>query len=317
MKAIVIHEYGGPEVLQLAERPTPPISPDQVLIAVQAAGVNPIDWRIRSGQVARHIPCEFPMISGREVSGVITEVGDAVSAFKPGDEVFCFLQQQTMHWGGYAEFVPAEANKVALKPRTFSFAEAAAVPIAAHTAWQALFEAGGLKAGDSVLIHGAAGSVASAAVQLANNAGVRVIATASPNNHAYARDLGAELVVDYNAADFAQQIIAAGIDRVNSVLAPYAGHSLRGSAPLVDEACQVVLLSPVATQEDMQIGPARTQILVAQARGEELGRIAALCDAGKLRFEVAATLPLEEAARAQEMSATQHTRGKIVLTVGN
>ena len=153
------------------------------------------------------------------------------------------------------------------------------------------------------------------AVQLAKTAGICVVATASPNNHEHACALGADLVVDYNREDFARTIIDAGIRRVDSIFAPYAGHSLRGSASLVDEQTTVVLLSPEATEQDMRIGPVQTQTLIVQARGEELRRVAEFCDTGALRVELAAVLPLKDAARAQQMSATQHTRGKIVLKV--
>ena len=208
MKAIVINDFGGPEQLQLVDRPMPPITDEQVLVAVHVAAVNPIDWRIRKGQLKDFVAYEFPAIMGREVSGVVAQVGAAVRDFAVGDAVLGFLQQRLMHWGGYAEYVPVEAAKLAHKPANLSFEQAAALPVAGHTAWQGLFEVAQLKPGEVVLITGAAGGVGSLAVQLACDAGATVIASASPANHDFVRSLGAALVVDYQAPDFAASIAA-------------------------------------------------------------------------------------------------------------
>lgn len=315
MKAIVINDYGGPERLHVAERPTPPITDDQVLLAVRVAAVNPIDWRIRSGQLQQFVACEFPAIMGREVSGVVAAVGAAVRGFAVGDAVFGFLQQRLMHWGGYAQFVPVEAAKLAHKPPQLSFEEAAALPVAGHTAWQGLFEVGQLKPGEVVLITGAAGGVGSLAVQLACDAGATVIASASPTNHDFVRSLGAALVVDYQDPDFAAVIADRFPAGVDVVFAAFAGVSLQGCAPLVHAGTRIVLLSPVATEQDLRIGPATSQLLIARADGAQLEAIAQLAAQGRLRPQIGAVLPLEDAARAHEMSESQHTRGKILLRV--
>ncbi len=317
MKAIVINDFGGPEQLQLAERPTPPITDDQVLVAVHVAAVNPIDWRIRNGQLKQFVPYEFPVILGREVSGVVAAVGAAVQGFAPGDAVFGFLQQRLMHWGGYAQFVPIEAAKLAHKPAGLSFEQAAALPVAGHTAWQGLFETAKLQRGEVVLITGAAGGVGSLAVQLACDAGATVIASASPANHDFVRSLGATLVVDYRAPDFAATVAAQFPAGVDVILAAFAGVSLQGCASLVHAGTRIVLLSPEATDKDMHIGPVTSAILIARADGAQLEKIAQLAVQGRLRVQIAEVLPLEQAARAQEMSATQHTRGKILLRVAD
>jgi NADPH2:quinone reductase len=315
MKAIVIDEYGGPDRLHLAERPTPPIADDQVLVAVRVAAVNPIDWRIRSGQLQKFVACEFPAIMGREVSGVVAAVGAAVRGFAVGDAVFGFLQQRLMHWGGYAQFVPVEAAKLAHKPSQLSFEQAAALPVAGHTAWQGLFEVAQIKPGEVVLITGAAGGVGSLAVQLACDAGATVVASASPANHDFLRGLGAALVVDYGAPDFAAAVVDRFPAGVDVVFAAFAGVSLQGCAPLVHAGTRIVLLSPVATEQDLHIGPVTSQLLVARADGPQLEAIAQLAAQGRLRPQIGAVLPLEDAARAHEMSESQHTRGKILLRV--
>lgn len=314
MKAIVIDDFGGPERLHLAERPLPPITDEQVLVEVRVAAVNPIDWRIRSGQLKQFVPCEFPVVLGREVSGVVAAVGAAVTGFKPGDAVFGFLQQRMMHWGGYAQFVPVEAAKLAHKPAELSFEEAAALPVAGHTAWQGLFEVAQLKAGEVVLITGAAGGVGSFAVQLAHDAGATVIASASAANHDYVRELGADLAVDYHAPDFAAEI-AKRFAQVDVIFAAFAGPSLQGCAPLVHGGTRIVLLSPEATEADLRIGGIESRILIARADGPQLEKIADLAVQGRIRPTIAAVLPLEDAARAHAMSATQRTRGKILLRV--
>ncbi len=314
MKAIAINDFGGPEQLQLVDRPTPPITDDQVLVEVRVAGVNPIDWRIRKGQLKDFVAYEFPAIMGREVSGVVARVGAAVQDFAVGDAVLGFLQQRLMHWGGYAEYVPVEAAKLSHKPANLSFEQAAALPVAGHTAWQGLFEVAQLKSGEVVLITGAAGGVGSLAVQLACDAGATVIASASPANHEFVRCLGATLVVDYQAPDFAAEV-AKRFPKVDVIFAAFAGPSLQGCAPLVHAGTRIVLLSPVATEQDMQIGPVTSQLLIARADGPQLARIAELAAQGRLRPQIGAVLPLEQAARAHEMSESHHTRGKILLRV--
>jgi NADPH:quinone reductase-like Zn-dependent oxidoreductase len=317
VRAIAIHQFGGPERLELIESPEPPLADDEVLLDVAAASVNPIDWRIRNGQFKDALPYEFPLILGREASGVVARVGPAVSGFAPGDRVCAFLQQRRLRWGAYGERVPVAARKLAHIPEGLDFVQAAALPVAGHTAWQGLTGMGALAAGETVLIHGAAGGVGHVAVQLARHLGARVLATASPGNHDFVRGLGAHAVADYAAPDCAAQLAAEAPDGVDVIVAPYAGPTLQGSAPLVRERTRIVLLSPDVTAADMRIGPAQAQVLIAQADGAQLAEIGALAARGVVRVEIAAVLPLAQAARAQEMSATRHTRGKIVLRVAD
>lgn len=317
MRAIAIHEFGGPEQLQLIDSPLPPVAEDEVLLAVKVAGVNPIDWRIRNGQFRAFLPYEFPLILGREGAGVVERVGAAVTSLRPGDRVFGFMPRRLLRWGPYAEFMPVAATQLAHIPEDLSFEQAAALPVAAYTAWQGLVGLGKLAAGETAVIHGAAGGVGSIAVQLARHLGARVLATASPANHEFVRALGAEVVEDYGDPAFAATLGAHCPNGVDVIFAPFCGPTLQGSAPLARGHTRVVMLSPDATEADRHIGPVTSQLLIVQPDAAQLAVIATLAAQGILRPEIATVLPLEQAARAHEMSAGLHTRGKILLKVAD
>src|ERR1700675_2003988 len=204
MKAVRIHTYGGPEVLKFEDAPRPEPAPGEVLIRVNAAGVNPIDWKIRSGYLKDHRPYVFPLILGWDVSGTIEANGLDGTRFKNGDEVYA--RSDIARNGAYAQYIVAKQVEVAQKPKVIDHIRAAAIPLAALTAWQALFDAGGLSAGQRVLIHAAAGGVGSFAVQLAKWKGAYVIGTASAHNHEFLRGLGADETVDYKAVRFEDEI---------------------------------------------------------------------------------------------------------------
>src|ERR1700733_11592018 len=197
MKAIRIHQYGGPEVLAQVEMQRPKPGPDEVLIQVHAASVNPIDWKLRAGHVKEVFPLTFPATLGWDVSGTVEEAGDKVTQFKRGDEVYALVKG-----GGYAEYVAVTASVVAKKPRTVDHVHAAAVPVAGLTAWQALFEVAQLRAGQKVLIHAAAGGVGNFAVQFAKAKGAYVIGSASSKNQAFLGELGVDQAVDYQKTRF-------------------------------------------------------------------------------------------------------------------
>src|SRR6476646_4461696 len=180
MKAIRIHKYGGPEVLQYEDAPRPKPQAGEVLIRVHAAGVNPIDWKVREGHMKDLWPHKFPLILGWDVSGVVEAIGTGVSRFKKGDEVYS--EPDASRDGAYADYIVVRESEVALKPKSLHHVRAAAVPLVALTAWQALFDAGQLEPGQRVLIHGGSGGVGHVAVQLAKWKGARVLATASTKN---------------------------------------------------------------------------------------------------------------------------------------
>src|SRR5882672_5721140 len=199
MKAIRIHQYGGPEVLAQVEMQRPAPGANEVLIKVHAASVNPVDWKVRAGYMKDFLPLALPATLGADVSGTVEEVGSGAALFKRGDEVYASLG---LEGGGYAEYAVAKEAIVAAKPRTLDHVRAAGVPTAGITAWQALLEVAQVRAGQKVLIHGAAGGVGNFAVQFAKAKGAYVIGTASSRNQTFLRDLGVDKTVDYQKTRF-------------------------------------------------------------------------------------------------------------------
>ncbi len=204
MQAVRFHSYGGPEVLVLEEVPRPQAGAGEVLIRVHAAGVNPIDWKVRAGHVKDWLPHRLPLIPGWDVSGVVEAVAPGVTTFKVGDAVYGMLD--FMRNGAYAEYVAARTGELVRKPRSIDHVQAAAVPLAALTAWQSLFEVASLAPWHTVLIHAAAGGVGHFAVQFAKWKGAKVIGTASANNESFLRELGADEVIDYRTTQFEEVV---------------------------------------------------------------------------------------------------------------
>ena len=309
MKAVRIHKYGGPEVLQSEDLPRPQVSAaTEVLIRVHAAGVNPVDSAIRRGLVKEIFPVSLPWIPGSDVSGVIEEVGPDVTRFKKGDEVFALLNPAK--GGAYAEYVVVSESELALKPKLLHHIRAAAVPVAAVTAWNALFETAQLQSGQRVLIHGGAGGVGHFAVQLAKWKGAHVIATASARNHELVYELGADEVVDYQAQKF--ENVAREID---IVLDPIGGDTQERSWKVLKRGGILVsVVQPPSKEKGRAVG-ARGAMIQSRPDGAKLAEIAKLLDEGKLAPVINRILPLSESRRAHELSQTGHTHGKIVLRV--
>src|SRR5437667_4348868 len=210
MKAVVIHEYGGPEVLKYEDISRPEPKDDQLLIHVIAAGVNPVDGMIRSGMFAKEGKRAFPIILGGDVAGVVEKVGSKITKFKTGDPVFAYVSLDNS--GGYAEYALVTEREAAPKPKSLTYVQAAAVPIVALTAWQALIDTAKLKAGQTVLIHGGSGGVGSLAIQIAKAHGAKVLGTASTENQDLLKQLGAEVAIDYTKQNF--ENIAKNVDVV-------------------------------------------------------------------------------------------------------
>jgi NADPH:quinone reductase-like Zn-dependent oxidoreductase len=305
MKAIRIHQYGGPEVLAQVEMQRPSPGPDDVLIKVHAAAVNPIDWKIRAGYVKEVFPLTLPATLGWDISGTVEEPGANVTQFKRGDEVYALVQG-----GGYAEYTVAKAAVVARKPRTLDHVQAAAVPVAGVTAWQALFEVAQLSAGQKVLIHAAAGGVGNMAVQLAKAKGAYVIGTASSKNQAFLRELGVDQTIDYQKTRFEDAV--RGVD---VVLDTIGGETQERSFKVLKKGGILVsIVQPPSPESAAEYG-VRAQFYGGHASASDLAEIAKLIDAGKVKTVVDTVLPLADARRAHELSETGHARGKIVLKV--
>jgi NADPH2:quinone reductase len=314
MKAVRIHRFGGPEVLAYEDVPRPEPQEDEVLIRVHAAGVNPADWKTRSGSgLARRFDARLPIGMGWDVSGVVEVAGDSAAPYRAGDAVYGFIRFPDVG-AAYAEYVAAPASQVAPKPRLLDHIEAAGMPLAGLTAWQALFNVAQLGRGQRALIHAAAGGVGHLAVQFAKWAGATVVGTASGRNEAFLRQLGVDQAIDYRTVRFEEDARA-----VDVVLDPIGGETRQRSwqvlkrggilVGLVDRASAEAVAAPLG------IGSVRGQYMLVHPDGEQLAQIAHLIDAGQIRPHVDAVYPLREARKAHEYSQKGHTRGKIVLQV--
>src|ERR1043166_5766037 len=310
MKAIVVHEYGGPEVLKYEEVPRPLPKEDQILVRVIAAGVNPVDASIRSGKYAKFFGTTLPLVPGGDIAGMVEKIGAKVTKFKEGDPVYAYISLQNN--GGYAEFALTAEKEAAPKPESLSYEEAAAVPIVALTAWQALIDVAKLSAGQTVLIDGGAGGVGSFAIQIAKARGAKVIATASTANQDLLKQLGADIAIDYTRQKF--EDVAKGVD---VVLDSIGKDKLARSYAVVKKGGIIVSLVARPNQSELDKHGIRGTALSVEPNSEELAEIGKLIDDKKIKVIVSQTFPLSEARKAQEQVATGHTRGKIVLKVGD
>jgi NADPH:quinone reductase-like Zn-dependent oxidoreductase len=306
MKAIVIHEYGGPEVLKYEDVPRPEPKADQILIRVIAAGVNPVDGMIRSGMFAKDGNGAFPMVLGGDIAGVVERVGNKITKFKAGDPVFAYVSLDS--GGGYAQYAVVSEGDAAPKPKSLTYVEAGAVPIVALTAWQALIDTAKLNAGQTVLIHGGSGGVGSFAIQIAKARGAKVIATASTANQDLLKQLGTDVAVDYTKQKF--EDVAKDVD---VVLDSVGKNTLTRSYGVVKKGGIIVSLVARPNQSDLEKHGIRGVALSVEPNSGELAQIGKLIDEKKIRVIVSQTFPLSEAKKAQEQVASGHTRGKIVL----
>jgi NADPH:quinone reductase-like Zn-dependent oxidoreductase len=307
MKAIRIHSFGGPDVLQLEDLPIPDVASDEVLVKVCAASVNPVDYKIRAGKFSMAQPDELPKILGRDISGVIERAGKAVTQFRVGDQVLALLDRDH---GGYAEYVAVKAALCARKPRVLDHVHAAAVPLAGLTAWQGLFDHGNLRPRQSVLIHGGAGGVGHMAVQLAKICGATVYTTVAFEDLEFARELGADLAIDYKGERF--EDVVRDVDLVFDLI---GGDIQDRSWIVLKEGATLVSTVSRPSDDKTRARKARGQIYVTQPNAAELADIAQLIDEGKVRPCVQAAYPLQAASVAQLDVEREHTRGKVVLKV--
>ncbi len=303
MKAIVIHSSGGPEVLKYEDAPRPQPKDDEVLIRVMAAAVNPVDVFIREGRITH-----FPLIPGMDVAGVVEQAGNKVTKFKQGDAVYAYLSFDEQ--GGYAEFAVAKEDHAALKPKSIDFEHAAAVPLAATTAWQALIDKAGLSTGQTVLIHGGSGGVGTFAVQIAKARGAKVIATASTANQDLLKQLGVDQPIDYTTTKFEDVV-----KDVDVVLNAVRGDTLARSYGVVKKGGIIVSITGEPDPAELEKRGIRGTGLGAQPDAKVLEELAKLIDAGKITPIVSAVMPLADIVKAHQQIASRHTRGKIVLKI--
>lgn len=305
---MLIHEFGGPEVLRLAELAEPDVGPDVVLVRSRAAGVNPVDFKIRKGGLASRYPCNFPLIPGWDVAGVVEAVGAAVPEFSEGDEVMGYVRRDHIQWGTYAELVPAPVRTLTRKPASLTWAEAAALPLAGLTAWQSLTRVLDVGKDDVVLVHAAAGGVGTFAVQLAQLLGARVIGTASEANFDHLRQLGVQPVAYGEGLVDAVRSAAPG--GVTAVLDLVGGEALDVSPQVLADGGRVASVTdPVKVRE---LGGSYWFV---RPDADDLATLARLVDEGRLTVHVERTFPLEAAADAHRLLETGHMRGKVALEI--
>jgi NADPH2:quinone reductase len=310
MYAVIMRRTGGPEVLEYAELPTPEPGPGELLIRVAYAGVNPADWKNRQGLLAQYRAYEFPYVIGFDAAGVVAALGEGVKGFSVGDRVFTPTNHGQGGQGSYAQFTLASADRVAHIPATLGFDQAAALPVAALTAWQGLFDRGNLRAGQSALIHGGSGGVGSFAVQFARWAGARVAATCSARNVDYLRSLGVDRVIDYASENIAGAVADWSPGGLDYLMDAVGVSTLPDSLDLVRPGGCLVSIPTLVDDGDIAAAMGR-----AEVKGVRLARIAALIGDGDIRLPPLREFPLRDAADAHRLIQQGHNRGKIVLRV--
>ena len=308
MKAMVVHEFGGPEVMKYEDAPRPEPKDDEILVRVMAAAVNPVDSYVRQGMFAKRGMDNRPAIIGYDISGVVEKTGANAKKFKAGEKVYSYLS--VMRGGGYAEFAIAKESETALKPKNINFEEAAAVPLAATTAWQSLVDEAKLNAGQTVLVHGGSGGVGSFAIQIAKARGAKVIATASTAHQDLLKQLQVDQAIDYTTTKFEDMV-----KDVDVVLNCVRAEALARSYGVVKKGGIIVSITDEPDQTECAKHGIRGSRLGAHPDANVLEELTKLIEAGKMKPIVSQTLPLADASKAHQQIETHHTLGKIVLKV--
>ena len=311
MKAVVIEAYGGVTELKEKVVEKPILLDNQVLVEVKAASVNPIDWKLREGYLKERYDFDFPIILGWDVAGIVTEVGKHVQDFQVGNRVFA--RPELTRYGTYAEYTIVDELLLARIPDNISFEEAASVPLAGLTAYQALFDVLEIMEGQKVLIHAGAGGVGTYAIQLAKLKGAYVATTASKKNHGYLTSLGADQCIDYKSEAF-EQIL----NEYDAVFDTVGGETLSNSMKVLRKGGKIVsIVEPPSEQKAQRYG-IREEYHWLIPRGDQLQELASLMEQGRLKPAQLETFPSTERGvrNAQELSESGHTKGKIVIKMG-
>ncbi|MGT2471550.1 NADP-dependent oxidoreductase [Paraburkholderia terrae] len=332
MKAFVVDRYGRKNDVRAGDMPVPELREDDVLVQIHAAGVNPLDSKIRDGEFKLILPYRLPLILGNDLAGVVVRVGSRVRRFRPGDEVYARPPKDRI--GTFAEFIATREEAVALKPKTLSMEEAASIPLVALTAWQALVEKGQLKKGQKVLIHAGSGGVGTFAIQLAKHLGATVATTASAANTGLMKQLGADIVIDYKKDDF-----TAVLKDFDVVLDTQGGNTLERSLRVLKTGGKLVgIAGPPDPDFAKQLGASlfldtvmrflsyrirraakrrgvTYSFLFMRADGDQLGQIATLIDAGMIRPVIDRVFPFESAQEALAYVETGRAKGKVVIKI--
>lgn len=316
MKAAVIYSYGDPDVLQIADVERPQIKPDQLLVKVYASSINPVEWKMRKGMLKLLTGSQFPMILGFDVSGEVSEIGSQITQFKPGDLIYARLDQPT--GGAYAEYAVVSEKAAALKPTNVTHEQAAAVPLAAMTALQALRDEGRLEVGQKVLINGASGGVGTFAVQIAKVLGAgEITGVCGSKNIDLVKSLGADRVIDYTQQDFTQDsakydivfdvVGNRSLSNCKSVIQPHGVYVT--TQPYPGNFLQSFLTTLLPGQ--------KYKVILLKSNRADLNYLKEQIEAGKIRSVIDRTYPLSDIADAHAYSETERAVGKIAITIAN
>jgi len=312
MKSVQIKGYGGSEVVEI-NRNAPPLndpSMGMVLVKVKTAGINPADWKIREGYMQKMIPLQFPSTMGMDFSGVIEKVGNSVPDLKRGDEVYGQAGVVNGGSGAFAEMALAKGDSMAHKPKTLTHQEAAALPLAGVSAWQALVETIKLTKGQKILIHGGGGGIGSIAIQLAKHLGAYVATTVSTSDKQFAKELGAVEVIDYKTQTFEDLL-----HDYDAVLDTVGGETYTRSFKILKKGGMIVSMLEQSNQELMSRFGVKAISQFTQVNRGRLTRLAQWVDQNNIRVNIDKTFPLEEAAKALDYQKNVHPRGKVVLAI--
>src|SRR5262245_4760556 len=308
MRAIVIHSYGGPEVMKLENVALPEPAEDEVLIRVAAASITPVAVAIRKGYLEKLVG-NFPLILGMDAAGIVEKVGNKVTKYKAGDPVFAFFTLKDE--GGYAEFAAAKEDELAPKPGTVSFAQAAGAGAAGATAWEALIDIANLRSGQTVLIHGGSGGVGHLAIQIAKAKGAKVVATASTANQEFLRQMGADVAIDYTRTKF--EDVAKDVD---VVLDTVGRDTLERSYGVVKKGGIIVSIVDEPKRATLEAHGIRGMTLHCTPKAGVLEELSKLMEAKKLTPVISEAFRMTQVVQAHDQIATDHTRGKTVLSTG-
>lgn len=315
MKAAIIREFGDRSKLEIADVPKPEPEEGEVLIRIKAAGVNPVDYKIREGLLKSRMPNELPVILGWDVSGIVEKNGFGASRFEPGEEVFAYARRKVIKNGTYAEYICLPESYLAYKPKSLSFEEAAAVPLSGLTAFQALLQKGKLMANERVLILGATGGVGTFAIQMAKAIGASVVAVASKKNIAYAVSLGADNFIDYASGNILADIEQHFPDKFDLVLDCVGDKTLAQAYQYVKPGGRLVSILGQVNADEAERNKILFHYLFVEPNVRQLNQISRWIGDGKIRVHLDAVYKLSEVAKAHEQIETGHTKGKIVLAI--
>ncbi len=315
MKAAMIHFYGGLDAIEIGETEIPLPKDDEVQIAIAYAGINPVDWKICDGLLQGRLESKFPIILGWDACGTISSLGKNVTDFKEGDVVFAYCRKEILHDGSFAEYICLDAKNVALKPKTLSLSQAASIPLSALTAWQSLFDTADLKAKETVVIHAGAGGVGMFAIQLAKLANAYVITTATAPKHDYVLQFGVDRIIDYSKENFVEQIKSEFPDGVDVLYDTVGGNTLQASYEIVKKGGRLVSIAGIIDQAIANQYEVQAEFVFVTPSGEQLKKLAALFDQGKLKAPQINEIPFSELLSALRKSREGHTLGKFVLKI--